>query len=452
MPDNQNPFLSGIWAPMPTELDLGELKVTGEIPRALRGRYLRMGPNPLKPDPRVYHPFIGDGMVHGIELADGHANWYRSRFVRSHRAAALLGVDPAPGVRHDPGDTVNTSVALVGGEILGMIEGGSTPVALTADLGGQTYTDFGGTLSGAFSAHPHHDPLTGEYHAITYNWTQPGKAAHLVVDRSGRVIREEPLGLPHGPMLHDCAITSRYVLVLDMPAAFLPEAAGSPFPYAWQPGLPCRVGLLPRRGRAEDIIWCDAPLSYVYHAANAHDAEDGRVVLDVCAFSSMFSESSDRNRGLERWVLDPHTRTIEITPIDTTPQEFPRIDERRFGQRHRFITTLSQPTDPADPAPAGSALYRHDVETGRKQVHDFGAGHCPGEFMFVPRTADNPEGDGWLIGLVIDTIDDTSDLVLLDTLDFEGRPVACVHLPHRIPPGFHGNWVSDADLSKPEAV
>ncbi|WP_181159973.1 carotenoid oxygenase family protein [Sandaracinobacter neustonicus] len=440
-----NPFLSGIWAPMPAEVDLGALAVSGEIPIALRGHYLRMGPNPLKADPRFYHPFIGDGMVHGIEIADGKANWYRSRFIRSHRAAAQLGVIPAPGVRHGPGDTVNTSVGVVAGRILGMVEGGSTPVALAADLSTQDYTDFDGTLAGAFSAHPHRDPLTGEYHAITYQWMEPGKAAHVVIDRSGKVVREEPLGLQHGPMLHDCAFTARYVLIFDMPAAFNAKAAaaGSPFPYSWQPALPCRVGLMPRHGNAKDIIWCDVPLSYVYHAANAYDAEDGRVILDVCAFSSMFNADGDRNRGLERWVIDPLTRQVDVTSIDAATQEFPRIDERRFGQQHRLITTLSQPIEPTDPAPGGSALYLHDLETGAKQVHDFGAGCFPGEFMFIPCAPDSAEGDGWLIGLVIDINSDTTDLVILDVQSFAGPPVARVHLPHRIPPGFHGNWVAD---------
>ncbi|MET7708337.1 carotenoid oxygenase family protein [Micromonospora sp. NPDC005413] len=36
-----------------------------------------------------------------------------------------------------------------------------------------------------------------------------------------------------------------------------------------------------------------------------------------------------------------------------------------------------------------------------------------------------------------------SDLVILAAQDFTGKPVARVHLPARVPLGFHGSWVPD---------
>ena len=64
----------------------------------------------------------------------------------------------------------------------------------------------------------------------------------------------------------------------------------------------------------------------------------------------------------------------------------------------------------------------------------------PGEFVFIPRADDAPEGDGWLMGYVVDTNTDTTDLAILDAMNFTADPLALVHIPHRIPPGFHGNW------------
>jgi 8'-apo-carotenoid 13,14-cleaving dioxygenase len=37
---------------------------------------------------------------------------------------------------------------------------------------------------------------------------------------------------------------------------------------------------------------------------------------------------------------------------------------------------------------------------------------------------------------------ETTDLVILDAANFDGPAQAIITLPHRIPPGFHGNWVA----------
>jgi len=36
---------------------------------------------------------------------------------------------------------------------------------------------------------------------------------------------------------------------------------------------------------------------------------------------------------------------------------------------------------------------------------------------------------------------DTSDVVILDARAIDAAPVATVHLPRRVPAGFHGAWV-----------
>ena len=40
-----------------------------------------------------------------------------------------------------------------------------------------------------------------------------------------------------------------------------------------------------------------------------------------------------------------------------------------------------------------------------------------------------------------DAASDRSELVVLSAENLEGDPVATVHLPQRVPFGFHGNWV-----------
>jgi len=442
-----NPFLTGIHAPMAEELTLTELSVTGTIPVGLDGRYLRIGPNPIAPDPASYHWFIGDGMVHGLAIDGGRAIWYRNRWIRSNAVAKARAVEPAPGPRH-AFDTVNTNVIGINGRTFALVEAGSYPVELSETLDDQVYNPFDGSLKGSFTAHPHLDPKTGENHAICYEGFDQGTIRHVVVNAAGRVIREEPIAVRHGPMIHDCAITDRFVIILDLPVTFSMRTliAGHGFPYRWNPKHEARVGLMPRDGRQEDIIWCPVRPGYAFHVANAYDADDGRVVLDLCVYDTMFGDGAHgpdaRSRGLERWTLDPASRTVGIRTLDKTPQEFPRPDERFFGQPYRYVWSMALPTDPADRFLGATALYAHDLATGERQGHDFGAERYPGEFVFVPETPDSPEGEGWLIGFVVDMATEMTDLVILDARRFEDAPVASVRVPHRVPPGFHGNWIA----------
>src|ERR1700754_2126426 len=84
-------FLSGIHTPLHDERTITDLEVNGTIPPELSGRYVRIGPNPFRPDPRGYHWFVGDGMVHGLRLKDGKAEWYRNRYIRSNKLEAAGG-------------------------------------------------------------------------------------------------------------------------------------------------------------------------------------------------------------------------------------------------------------------------------------------------------------------------------------------------------------------------
>ncbi len=144
----------------------------------------------------------------------------------------------------------------------------------------------------------------------------------------------------------------------------------------------------------------------------------------------------------ERWTIDPAARQVARGVIDDIALEFPRMDERRYGKAYRYAYSLCVPAGSAN-AIGDTRIVKHDVTTGARTLHDFGAGRFPGEFVFIARTADAAEDDGFLMGLVVDMNDETTRLEILDARDFAGAPVASVLLPHRIPPGFHGNWVAD---------
>src|SRR6195952_2337959 len=124
-----NRYLEDSFAPVSEEFMLTDLDVTGAIPDYLDGRYLRNGPNPIgEIDPELYHWFIGDGMVHGMRIRDGKAEWYRNRWVRSPHASRLLGVTPPPGDFRLTGIGANTNVIGHAGRTFALIESGVTNV------------------------------------------------------------------------------------------------------------------------------------------------------------------------------------------------------------------------------------------------------------------------------------------------------------------------------------
>ena len=98
-----------------------------------------------------------------------------------------------------------------------LVEAGSTPVRFGQELDEQRYDDFGGTLPGSFTAHPRRDPATGELHALCYEANDLKRVRYNVVDVDGRVRRSVTIPVEHGPLIHDCAITGRYLVFLDLP-------------------------------------------------------------------------------------------------------------------------------------------------------------------------------------------------------------------------------------------
>lgn len=445
----KHPFLSGIHAPLHDELTITDLAVTGTIPPELDGRYVRNGPNPFNPDPRGYHWFIGDGMVHGVRLKDGKALWYRNRYIKSLDLETKGGPRAAPGPRRGEREVINTNVIQHAGKTLAIVEANAYPQELSYELEAVSSHDFEGTLKGPFSAHPHLDPLTGELHAICYDAMVQNTVWHTVVSPEGRVLREEPIPVQDGPSIHECTVTKNYVVVFDLPVTFSMKAliAGEQFPYKWNPDHQARIGLLPRHGTAAEIVWCAIEPCYVFHVANSYEREDGVVIIDSSVHETMFAGGPDgpngKPLGMERWEVDPKAGQVRRITLDSAPQEFHRPDERFFGQQYRYAWSLGLPQS-GDPAFLGQApIYRYDLQTGERQAHDFGPGRVPGEFVFVPRSADAAEGDGWVMGYVIDAANETTDLVILDAADMSKPPVASIHIPHRIPPGFHGNWLAD---------
>jgi carotenoid cleavage oxygenase len=223
--------------------------------------------------------------------------------------------------------------------------------------------------------------------------------------------------------------------------------ADAGLPYSWDPDYPARVGVMRRDSDGSDVRWFEIEPCYVYHALNAFDDGD-RVVADVVRHPSTFDANphgpAEGPPTLERWSFDLASGKVVEERLDDRPQEFPRVDERRVGRRHRYgYAVAAGPVDDRGDLAAVegvmATVVKHDLVDQSTTVRTFEPGQAASEVVFVPDGPDAGEDEGVLMGFVYDASTDRSDLVVLDagTLD----TVAAVHLPARVPYGFHGNWV-----------
>lgn len=426
-------WLTGHMAPVPDEIDAVALEVTGALPAELTGRYLRNGPNPA-PGQVSGHWFTGPGMLHGIRLRDGRAEWYRNRWVRT-----TAFTDGAPFLREDfsvdrTAVSANTHVIPHADRIFALVEAGF-PYEVTPDLDTIGPCDFGGRLTTAMTAHPKQDPVSGDLLFFGYGFRPPYLTYHRL-SAAGELVESREVPVPGPTMMHDFAITENHVIWLDLPVVFdieLAAGAGG-MPYRWDAGYGARLGVMPRAGGP--VRWFDIEPCYIFHVGNAYE-HDGRIVVDGARyrpedFAAIWSgiggtptSAIDRAAAgarMHRWTLDPATGAVAETSIDDRIVEFPTHDDTLTGRGHRYLYTVSS-----------DAIVKYDLHTGRSAAVD--AEH-PGEAVFVPADGRRAEDEGWLLSLVAD------ELRVLDATDMS--PVASVRLPRRVPAGFHGSWIPDA--------
>jgi len=431
----QKPFwLTGNFAPVYEERTETELKVTGNIPPELNGRYLRNGSNPQSGE--TAHWFLGNGMIHGVELKNGKANWYKNRYVRTPLIEDK-DANPMEGMGDLTRSLANTHIIGHAGRILALEEG-HFPFELTPDLDTVGAFTYDGKLETGMTAHPKVCPETGELLFFFYGMQPPYVTYHRA-SADGELVQSEPIEVKGATMVHDFNITRNHVIFMDLPLVWnFDNLENAGLPIQWSDEYGARLGVMPRNGSNKDVVWYDIDPCYVYHPMNAYEDGD-EIILDVCRMAhSMTLDRPDVPPVLYQWRINQATGKVSERQLDERTVEFPRVPDSKVGLPYRYGYTAEF----AEGLPAAAAFRKYDLQSGASTAHDL-KGRVGGEPVFVPAEGASAEDDGYLLSFAYDPTEDKSELVIVDASNVEADAVARVHLPTRVPFGFHGSWVAD---------
>jgi carotenoid cleavage dioxygenase-like enzyme len=454
-----NPHLSGRFAPVDREVDQGDLPVDGALPTDLTGVYLRNGPNPHFPPLGSYtYPMEGDGMLHGVWLENGRAR-YRNRWVytnglradlRAGRALfgglmtpaapdpSQLGPDPDPGWPFKLDAFIN--IVQHAGRYLALEEG-TPPYEVTATLDTNGRFDFGGRLPAGMCAHPRVDPETGEMVVFRYDVEAPF-LSWATIGRDGEVTRPATTvdTVDECFMIHDFAITRRYAVLVVAPVIIDVAAMGTDGqPLRWEPDRPTRIAVIDRDGTSP-TRWIETDPFFVWHYSNAYE-QGSDIIVDFpwwSAFTLGQSPGAPARGGFARARLEPDRGACHVELLDDVASEFPRVDDRRVAQPHRYVTTSRDSGRHELLVGEFDQLARHDMHTGATETYD--ADVMFGEVVFAPRDGATEELDGYYLTFATSADAQRSWLLVWDATTFPSEPVARVRTPQRVPHGLHGNW------------
>ncbi len=461
-----NPSFLGNAAPVEQENNTVCTEIIGRIPEELAGSFLRIGSNPVFVDnPETYHPFDGDGMIHEVNFSNGTAT-YVNRFVNTKGLQLELekgdyiwtGLASPPDFTNEHGmlkNVANTAMVYHAGKFMALWEGGNPHHLTLPALDTVGEVDYDGKLNHPFTAHPKVDAQTGEMVTFGASLMASPFCSVSIVDKNGEMVHTTGVDLPKAIMMHDCAITSNYTVILDLPFTYNIEnmAKGEPI-LQWDPDNGSRLGVLARGADGSEIKWFTVENCFVFHTVNAFEDGD-EVVLEACRTPRMVALTDGRPDDVQvsdlprlyQWRLNMKTGDVTEKLLDENwGSEFPRINENYMGLRNQYSYNARMPQTSGGLGFDG--IIKYDLVNETDQHFAYGPGRYGGEPIFAPRAGGTAEDDGWVIGFVWDDNEKRSECVILDAAKFDEGPIARIMMPARVPFGFHAGWVDQESIDR----
>ena len=437
------------------------------LPDALRGTLYRNGPARMqRGDTRYHHWFDGDGMVHSFDL-NGDSLLHRARMVDTERSIkeAAAGrflrdgfgtafTDSQPISGPDDLNVANISVLPLGDEVLALWEAGSA-WRLDADtldtLGRKVFTPDTDGLP--FSAHPRTDP-TGRIWNFGY-LSGSGKLILYDIEADGRLNRVSIIDAPNADMVHDFAITDRYLVFVLQPL-FFREAGSSPIAFAdrlqWDADQPVHVLVIDKQN-LQIAHRFELPAFFAFHMGNAwQDGANIRIeVATATEFRPLMQQIVQASTAQPlsgppsapntlEIVLDTRRRRATIESLPGTGVDFPRFDQRFTGQQTNQLFMLGRSAQMSNDVFGFNRVCRIDRDSLSETIFDYGAYTIAEEHIFVPAPG-GQQGEGWLVGTSYQWQQRQTMLSVFNAQQIEDGPIAQCQLPYALPLGLHGQFV-----------
>lgn len=484
----------------PGDVTSGALRVSGTIPPSLYlGTYVLNGPGQIVVGGRRVHSFDGSGYVRAVSLDNSGGASLRGRFVRTPTYCAEaaagrvvhrgLGTNTGAFWRRSPSqprNVANTTVTPWAGQLLCGWEGG-LPWALrpgsldTVGEGGALATALAGG-SGGVLAHMRIDNVARRLVCLQVS---PGVSETVLrfieVDEQGERVSVATAAVPYMLMCHDFFVTPRCYVVFGnrlrlrvAGALAMMVGVGTMIDaVAADLSQPVCLHIFPRDagGVAEGAVLkgrtvvLDRPL-FCAHLANAFDAHDGTLVVDLCGYSSMGFGDEFGYRGphrpysaefrdfgsscFGRAVVAPEAATASFTLLSSLYCDFPRVSQEAEGTDAHAVFVAARDPKKMPRYGAFNAIARITVRGSADSPRPpddvwVAEGSCvfTGEPVVVCSGGDS-EGGGYVLACTYDGSADGGEtqLCIFDAHAVAAGPVARIHFGRLFPMGLHGHWLA----------